>query len=73
MDNLAIKKYVKNKIKKTFVNVPVTIPKIVINQLASELYNEFNALSTKEQERYLFSDELIALLMQKHIETQENR
>ncbi|EGO2662987.1 MULTISPECIES: hypothetical protein [Enterococcus] len=68
---LAQKKYVKNKVRKAFIKANVTIPKIVINGMATALYKEFINLSIEEQERLLFSDELLPLLVQKHVERME--
>ncbi|MFP7308685.1 hypothetical protein SFC81_14065 [Enterococcus faecalis] len=68
---LAQKKYVKNKVRKAFIKANVTIPKIVINGMATALYKEFINLSIEEQERLLFSDELLPLLVQKYVERME--
>lgn len=50
-NQLARKKYVQNKVKKVFVQANVTIPKVVINGVATALYKEFINLSIEEQER----------------------
>ncbi|EMM1217928.1 hypothetical protein RRS09_002247 [Enterococcus faecium] len=68
---LVRKKYVKNRIKKVFVQSNVTIPKVVINGVATALYKEFINLSIEEQERVLFSEELVACLWDKHVITKE--
>lgn len=70
-NQLVRKKYVKNRIKKVFVQSNVTIPKVVINGLATTLYKEFINLSIEEQERVLFSEELVACLWEKHVVTKE--
>lgn len=69
MNHLAKKKYVKNKVKRAYVSANVTIPKRVINIRANELYEEFDKLSEREQNRLIFSDELLIVLTDKHIET----
>ncbi|ELB19860.1 TPA: hypothetical protein QFR36_000563 [Enterococcus faecium] len=66
---LVRKKYVKNRIKKVFVQSNVTIPKVVINKIATALYKEFINLSIEEQERVIFSEELVACLWEKHVST----
>lgn len=71
INQLARKKYVKNKVKKTFVQTNVTIPKVVINGVATALYKEFINLSIEEQERVLFSEEIVACLWDKHVITKE--
>lgn len=68
MNQLAIKKYVKNKVKRTFVTAHVTIPQIVLNKLANELYSEFEKLSDEEQGKILFSEELVIKLWEKHMD-----
>ncbi len=68
MNQLSIKKYVKNKVKRTFVKAHVTIPQVVLNKLANELYSEFEKLSDKEQEDLLFSKDLVLELWEKHME-----
>ena len=68
MNQLAIKKYVKNKVKRTFVKAHVTIPQIVLNKLANELYSEFEKLSDEEQKKLLFSEDLVIKLWGKHME-----
>ena len=68
---LVRKKYVKNRIKKVFVQSNVTIPKVVINGVATALYKEFINLSIEEQERVLSSEELVACLWDKHVITKE--
>ncbi|MFS1033053.1 hypothetical protein ACFC9G_13975 [Enterococcus casseliflavus] len=70
-NQLARKKYVQNKVKKVFVQANVTIPKVVINGAATALYKEFINLSIEEQERVLFSEELVACLWEKHVVTKE--
>lgn len=55
MNSLDKKKYVQNKVKRTFVRANVTIPKIVLNKLANELYSQFEKLSDKQQEKLIFS------------------
>lgn len=68
---LVRKKYIKNRIKKVFVQSNVTIPKVVINKIAIALYKEFINLSIEEQERVIFSEELVACLWEKHVITKE--
>jgi hypothetical protein len=68
---LVRKKYVKNRVKKVFVQLNVTIPKVVINGVATALYKEFINLSIEEQKRVLFSEELVACLWDKHVATKE--
>ncbi|VFA57532.1 Uncharacterised protein [Enterococcus hirae] len=68
MDELAKKKFVQHKIRKTYYQSNVTIPKIVVNQLANALYKEFKELAGMEQEKLLFSDELVMTLWDKHME-----
>ena len=68
MNQLSIKKYVKNKVKRTFVKANVTIPQVVLNKLANELYSEFEKLSDEEQEKLLFSEDLVIKLWEKHME-----
>ena len=63
MNELAKKKYVQHRIKRTFVNANVTIPKIVINN-----YVEFEKLSELEQEQVIFSDDLVVELWNKHMD-----
>ena len=58
----------KNKVKRTFVKAHVTIPQVVLNKLANELYSEFEKLSDKEQEKLLFSEDLVIKLWEKHME-----
>lgn len=58
----------KNKVKRTFVKAHVTIPQIVLNKLANELYSEFEKLSDEEQEKLLFSEDLVIKLWEKHME-----
>ena len=72
INQLARKKYVKNKVKKALVQTNVTIPKVVINGVATALYKEFINLSIEEQERVLFSEEIVACLWYKHVITNEN-
>jgi len=61
-NQLARKKYVQNKVKKVFVQANVTIPKVVINGVATALYKEFINLSIEE---------LVACLWEKHVVTKE--
>lgn len=68
MNELAKKKYVQHRIKRTFVNANVTIPKIVINNLSNELYVEFEKLSELEQEQVIFSDDSVVELWNKHMD-----
>lgn len=68
MNQLSIKKYVKNKVKLTFVKAHVTIPQIVLNKLANELYSEFEKLADEEQEKLLFSEDLVIKLWEKHMD-----
>ena len=49
-NQLARKKYVQNKVKKVFVQANVTIPKLVINGVATALYKEFINLSIEEDD-----------------------
>lgn len=58
----------KNKVKRTFVKAHVTIPQIVLNKLANGLYSEFEKLSDEEQEKLLFSEDLVIKLWEKHME-----
>lgn len=58
----------KNKVKRTFVKAHVTIPQIVLNKLANELYSEFEKLSDEEQEKLLFSKDLVIKLWEKHMD-----
>lgn len=46
----------------------VTIPQIVLNKLANKLYSEFEKLSDKEQEKLLFSKDLVIKLWEKHMD-----
>ncbi|EGO5849072.1 TPA: hypothetical protein IUW29_001423 [Enterococcus faecalis] len=71
MDSLTEKKYVLNKVKKTFIKANVSIPKQVINSIANQLYNEFTQCSEKEQEYLLDSGEMVKLLWDKHVITKE--
>ncbi|EMF0525549.1 hypothetical protein [Enterococcus hirae] len=71
MNQLVKKKYVKNKVKRTFIRANVTIPKKVINGMTTVLYREFQELSEKEQETLLFSDELLPTLVKMHVERME--
>jgi len=68
MNRLDKKKYVKNKVKRTFVKAYVTIPQVVLNKLANELYSEFEKLSDKEQEKLLFSEDLVIKLWNKYMD-----
>ncbi|EME3549942.1 hypothetical protein EQ871_16990 [Enterococcus casseliflavus] len=65
---IAMKKYVKNKVKQTFVKAHVTIPQVVLNKLSNELYVVFEKLSDKEQEKLLFSEDLVIKLWNKHMD-----
>ncbi|MGH1805772.1 MULTISPECIES: hypothetical protein [Enterococcus] len=67
MNQLSIKKYVKNKVKRTFMRANVTIPKIVLNKLANELYSQFEKLSDKQQEKLIFSEDLVIKLWNMHM------
>lgn len=58
----------KNKVKRTFVKAHVTIPQIVLNKLANELYSEFEKLSDEEQEKLLFSKDIVIKLWEKHMD-----
>lgn len=58
----------KNKVKRTFVKAHVTIPQIVLNKLANGLYSEFEKLSDEEQEKLLFSEDLVIKLWEKHMD-----
>ncbi|MGX7235515.1 hypothetical protein [Enterococcus italicus] len=71
MNQLSIKKYVKNKVKRTFVKAHVTMPQIVLNRLANELYSEFEKLSDEEQEKLIFSKDLVLELWEKHMDKVE--
>ncbi|WP_200771378.1 hypothetical protein [Enterococcus faecium] len=71
MNQLSIKKYVKNKVKRTFVKAHVTMPQIVLNRLANELYSEFEKLSDEEQEKLIFSKDLVLELWGKHMDKVE--
>ena len=67
MNNLDKKKYVQNKVKRTFMRANVTTPKIVLNKLANELYSQFEKLSDKQQEKLIFSEDLVIKLWNMHI------
>ncbi|WP_195452377.1 hypothetical protein [Enterococcus gallinarum] len=71
MNRLDKKKYVKNKVKRTFVTAHVIIPQVVLNRLSVELYSEFEKLSDKEQEELLFSKDLVLELWNKHMDKVE--
>ena len=58
----------KNKVKRTFVKAHVTIPQIVLNKIANGLYSEFEKLSDEEQEKLLFSEDLVIKLWEKHMD-----
>lgn len=45
----------------------VTIPKIVLNKLANELYSQFEKLSDKQQEKLIFSEDLVIKLWNMHM------
>ncbi|HHZ7119667.1 TPA: hypothetical protein ACWLWM_000912 [Enterococcus faecalis] len=68
MNSLDKKKYVQNKVKRTFVRANVTIPKIVLNKLANELYSQFEKLSNKQQEKLIFFEDLVIELWNKHMD-----
>lgn len=68
MNSLDKKKYVQNKVKRTFVRANVTIPKIVLNKLANELYSQFEKLSDKQQEKLIFSEDLVIELWNKQMD-----
>ncbi|EMF0249117.1 hypothetical protein ACNG37_001847 [Enterococcus hirae] len=68
MDELAKKKFVQHKIRKTYFQSNATIPKIVVNQLANVLYKEFEGLAGIEQEKLLLSEELVMALWNKYME-----
>lgn len=68
LTKIAKKKYIRNKVKRTFVKAHVTIPQIVLNKLANGLYSEFEKLSDEEQEKLLFSEDLVIKLWEKHME-----
>lgn len=70
MNNLDKKKYVQNKVKRTFMRANVTIPKIVLNKLANELYSQFEKLSDKHQEKLIFSEDLVIKLWNMHMNTE---
>ncbi|EFU73701.1 hypothetical protein HMPREF9088_1427 [Enterococcus italicus DSM 15952] len=57
----------KNKVKRTFMRANVTIPKIVLNKLANELYSQFEKLSDKQQEKLIFSEDLVIKLWNMHM------
>ena len=67
MNNLDKKKYVQNKVKRTFMRANVTIPKVVLNKLANELYSQFEKLSDKQQEKLIFSEDLVIKLWNMHM------
>ncbi|HGF7770446.1 TPA: hypothetical protein QFM55_002097, partial [Enterococcus faecium] len=67
MNNLDKKKYVQNKVKRTFMRANVTIPKVVLNKLANELYSQFEKLSDKQQEKLIFSEDLVIKLLNMHM------
>ncbi|NSS93343.1 hypothetical protein HRG34_11915 [Enterococcus faecalis] len=68
MDELAKKKFVQHKIRKTYYQSNATIPKIVVNQLANVIYKEFEELAGIEQEKLLLSEELVMALWNKYME-----
>ena len=68
MDELAKKKFVQHKIRKTYYQSNAIIPKIVVNQLANVLYKEFEELAGIEQEKLLLSEELFTALWNKYME-----
>lgn len=67
MNNLDKKKYVQNKVKRTFMRANVTITKVVLNKLANELYSQFEKLSDKQQEKLIFSEGLVIKLLNMHM------
>ncbi|OSH26633.1 hypothetical protein QH294_1922 [Enterococcus faecalis] len=56
-----------NKVKRTFMRANVTIPKVVLNKLANELYSQFEKLSDKQQEKLIFSEDLVIKLLNMHM------
>lgn len=68
MDELAKKKFVQHKNRKTYYQSNAIIPKIVVNQLANVLYKEFEKLAGIEQEKLLLSEELVMALWNKYME-----
>ncbi|HFC9224281.1 MULTISPECIES: hypothetical protein [Enterococcus] len=68
LTKIAKKKYIRNKVKRTFVKAHVTIPKVVLNRLSNELYSQFEKLSDEEQEKLLFSEDLVIKLWNKHMD-----
>ena len=46
----------------------VTIPQVVLNKLSNELYSQFEKFSDKEQEKLLFSEDLVINLWNKHMD-----
>jgi hypothetical protein len=50
------------------VKAHVTIPQVVIKRLSVELYSEFEKLSDEEQEKLLFSKDLVIELWNKHMD-----
>lgn len=68
LTKIAKKKYIRNKVKRTFVKAHVTIPKVVLNRLSNELYSQFEKLSDEEQEKLLFSEDLVIKLWEKHMD-----
>lgn len=71
MNSLATKKYVIHKVKRTFYKANLTIPQLVVNSIANELYKEFVKCSESEQQSLLDSGELVKLLWDKHVVTKE--
>lgn len=68
LTKIAKKKYIRNKVKRTFVKAHETIPKVVLNRLSNELYSQFEKLSDEEQEKLLFSEDLVIKLWNKHMD-----
>jgi hypothetical protein len=50
------------------VKAHVTIPQVVLNKLSNELYSQFEKFSDKEQEKLLFSEDLVINLWNKHMD-----
>lgn len=71
MNELAKKKYVLHKVKRTFYKANVAISQLVVNSVANELYKECEKCSVKEKDYLLDSDEMVKLLWDKHLVTKE--
>lgn len=71
MNELAKKKYVLYKVKRTFYKANVAISQLVVNSVANELYKEYEKCSVKEKDYLLDSDEMVKLLWDKHLVTKE--